>query len=496
MRRSIRASAFLVGVAGALLTCTHGLRAEDIWFTAHLQGQRAGFLHTVLQQVTRDGKQLTRASTELSLTVKRFNDLIEMRMETGDEEAADGKVVAVFMRQYLGRNQQQINTGEVVGKELVVRGVGNVPLNKRVPWNDDVVGLARQERLFQEKRVRPGDKFTYLSYEPMITAIVNTRVAVRDYEDVEVLGDKRRLLRVEISTDPIQGVQLPPLVSWLSADLRTVRSEVEMPGLGQMVLYRTTAEIAAQKPTAGKGIDIGVSQLISIDKRILRPYDTATATYRIRVAGDNNAATSFARDGRQEISNPRGDTFELTVRARGKSGSASTKVDDEYLQSCYFINSEDAKVREIARQATSASDPWRKALDLERWVYGNVSKQNFTEAFATADQVARTREGDCTEHAMLLAALCRAAGVPSRTALGLVYVGTGPRSPAFGFHMWTEVFVEGEWRSLDGTLGKGYVGATHLKIADHSWKDVQSLTPLLSVVRVLGKLKIDVLKVE
>ena len=64
------------------------------------------------------------------------------------------------------------------------------------------------------------------------------------------------------------------------------------------------------------------------------------------------------------------------------------------------------------------------------------------------------------------------------------------------YHMWTEVWVRGQWLPIDATLGRGYVGATHLKIADHSWADTTSLTPLLPVLRVLGKLSIEVVRVD
>ena len=37
--------------------------------------------------------------------------------------------------------------------------------------------------------------------------------------------------------------------------------------------------------------------------------------------------------------------------------------------------------------------------------------------------------------------------------------------------------------------------ATHLKIADSSWHNTQSLTPLLPALRVLGRVSIDVLEV-
>ena len=125
---------------------------------------------------------------------------------------------------------------------------------------------------------------------------------------------------------------------------------------------------------------------------------------------------------------------------------------------------------------------------IERWVHSHMDKKNYTEAFATADRVARTLEGDCTEHAVLAAAMCRAVGVPARTAFGLIYIENG--KPAMGFHMWTEVWVRGQWMPIDATLGKGFVGATHIKVSDHSWHDVQTVTPLLPVVRVVGKVAI------
>jgi hypothetical protein len=108
--------------------------------------------------------------------------------------------------------------------------------------------------------------------------------------------------------------------------------------------------------------------------------------------------------------------------------------------------------------------------------------------------VARDLRGDCRHHALLTAALCRAAGLPARTAIGLLYVYNG--GPKLGFHMWAEVCVDGQWLGLDSTLGKGGVSATHVKITHHSWHEVGSLTPLLPVARVMGKLRVEVLSVN
>jgi hypothetical protein len=62
--------------------------------------------------------------------------------------------------------------------------------------------------------------------------------------------------------------------------------------------------------------------------------------------------------------------------------------------------------------------------------------------------------------------------------------------------MWAEVYVRGAWLGLDATLGEGGVGASHIKVTDHSWHNVQSVTPLLPLQRVLGKMKIEVVSVS
>jgi hypothetical protein len=61
--------------------------------------------------------------------------------------------------------------------------------------------------------------------------------------------------------------------------------------------------------------------------------------------------------------------------------------------------------------------------------------------------------------------------------------------------MWTEVFVRGEWIPLDATLGKGGIGADHIKFADSSFSEEGASSPLesfLPLVSVLGKMKIEV----
>ncbi len=468
------------------------------WDAAYLQGGRAGSIHTFAEEFERDGQKLTRTTTELRLKIKRFSDTVELGMDSGDYETAEGKVVATFMRQYLAHGKQLQIVGVVVGDQLRLTR-DSTTLLPPARWNDAVVGAFKQQTLLKDRKIKPGDQFNYLSFEPTANFVLNNRLEVKDYEDVEVPGTNKkiRLLRVESKPDPVEKVQLPTLVVWVNAERDVVMSETEIPSLGKFRMLRTSKVNALAAGPIAQLTDVGLSQLVRLKQPIFKPYDTTTASYRVEVRDDADPASTFAQDGRQRVKNVKGSTFELHVRAApaGPQDPAAPAPGVEFTQSSYFITSADKRVQDLARLAVGAeTDPWRKALRIERWVHANMTPTN-DAALAPADHVARTLRGDCTEFAMLTAAMCRAEGVPSRTAVGLIYADVRGQ-PAFAFHMWTEVWAGGQWQSLDATLGKGRLDATHLKIADQSWHQARDMTPLFPVVRVLGRIRIDVLGVQ
>jgi Transglutaminase-like superfamily len=476
-----------------------GQVVEETWQSAKLDGTHAGYAHTIVREIARDGKKVWQTTVELRLALNRGQP-IQLRMETGSEETPEGKVTAVTMRQFQGRQLLLDMRGTVRDDELeVVVKSQQMVTRKTLSWDDRVLGLYGQEKIFQERKVKPGDTFSFKTFEPMISNFVTNRVTVKNYEEVGTRKGKQRLLRIEEVPDKVVAdngtVQLPPLIAWLDKDRRVVRSESEMPVLGKLVLERgSQREATASAGAAAR--DILVSASIPLNQRIPRPNETRSAVYRITVKGDDDAASTFVGDERQTSANVAGDTFELHVRASSGPTAVARpgKAKDVYLKSCHFINSDDPEVQRLSRSAVGReSDPWTRARKIERWVHDHMTV-SFSEDLCPAGNVARNLRGDCRQHSMLTAALCRAAGIPSRTAVGLVYA-EDPK-PVMAFHMWTEVFVDGQWLAIDATRGQGHVGATHLKITDSSWHDEVSLTPLLPVLRVVGKLTIKVLRVD
>ncbi len=130
-------------------------------------------------------------------------------------------------------------------------------------------------------------------------------------------------------------------------------------------------------------------------------------------------------------------------------------------------------------------------MALERATRELITKPDYAHGFASAAETIDSGAGDCTEHALLLAALARARGIPARVVTGLVYV-----DRKFLFHMWTKVYIDGRWIPLDGTLARGGIGAAHLKLSHSNLQGASAFGSMLPVAQVAGRLKIEILEVE
>jgi transglutaminase-like putative cysteine protease len=497
-RIAIACLAVLLGTATIPAAPPGEAPVEEFWEAAHLDGVKVGSLHTTVRAAEGEAGKILRTTAEFELSLRRGNAMVRLGMEQGTDETPEGRVVAVSMRQEQGP-QRLVLAGKLEdGKMHVLIDGGRI--ERRLRWADDVAGLYRREHLFQEKKPKPGDRFVLPVYDPEVNAVVSLRVAVKEPEEVSVLGTRRKLMRVEMVPDKLEGpgfsVQRPTTVVWLDDAFVPVRRQIELDGLGAVILTRTTREVATAAPgDPSRVTDINARNLVPLNRGIPGAHTARAAVYRVTLRDDPDPASAFVSDGHQDVKNLRGQTFDVHVHpVRPSSPRASPDPPGpEFLGSSHFLDCDAPVIRDLARRAAAdEKDAWRKAQRIERWVKTSMRVDNGA-AFAPASQAARDLRGDCRQYALLTAALCRAEGVPARTALGLVYVEKTGR-PYLGFHMWAEVWVDGQWRGLDACLGP--VGVGHVKVSDHSWHDTASQTPLLPVARVLGKATIEVVSID
>jgi len=133
-----------------------------------------------------------------------------------------------------------------------------------------------------------------------------------------------------------------------------------------------------------------------------------------------------------------------------------------YLQAEELIQSEDPEIQELALSITAGSkDFWEATCRLSTWVAayieGSVTGGSALETLQRGD-------GACGSQSMLLAALCRASGIPARVVWGCVY--TPEYGGSFGHHGWNEVYVgEAGWIPVDATFHEtDYVDSGHVRL--------------------------------
>jgi hypothetical protein len=112
-----------------------------------------------------------------------------------------------------------------------------------------------------------------------------------------------------------------------------------------------------------------------------------------------------------------------------------------------LLQSDDANIRDIAAEVVGDDhDAFSAAQKLQQWTSKNM-KFDLGIAIAPASEVARNRRGTCFGYAMLLGSLARAAGIPSRIHMGLVYAGG-----IWGGHAWVDIRAGRDWIPMDAAL--------------------------------------------
>ena len=137
----------------------------------------------------------------------------------------------------------------------------------------------------------------------------------------------------------------------------------------------------------------------------------------------------------------------------------------KYLEPELVIESnEPAIVSQAVRITSGSKDSWEAAVRLSKWVAENIA--GALPGGISAKNTLKTREAECGGHSRLLAAFCRAVGIPARLLVGCMY--TSYYSGGFGQHAWTEVYMgDAGWIPVDATINEpDFVDAGHIRLGE------------------------------
>jgi hypothetical protein len=465
---------------------------SDVWQVIYLGKSRMGYSHILSRPVTVDGKSLIKTDSESHLTIKRFGQTLQMETRQEEVELPGGELQSFV---YEVKNPPAAPTrtvGRVRGNFLVGENtIAGTAKEFTLPWDVTTKSPAYVDRYPHLHPFKPGEAASLRIFVPEQMQVSDVRFKALRRESVAGLDGRRRsLLRVTM----VESVMpQSPIEGYLDEHGEVVVSTTEM--LGQTLTTYTVSAEEALKEIAGEGLDIAVGTLVKTTA-IPRAHSTTRAVYRIKMHGEDPTPFFFS-DANQKVIRKGPDECEITVNCvRPGPSHRSIRVDRQYLSSTQFLQSNDRDVLiHVDRAARNLVEPAKIAIAMEKYVDREVQKKDFSTALASAGEVARTLQGDCTEHAVLLAAMLRARNIPSKIAVGLVYI--EPLS-SFGGHMWTEALLGDRWVPLDATLGTGEagIGAAHIKLGESSFADngPSPTTSFLPLIRVLGRIELTVVE--
>jgi transglutaminase-like putative cysteine protease len=360
-------------------------------------------------------------------------------------------------------------TAAVDGKKLHLKLLTGKDVTEQVLPLDQPLYLPAPLRASLTAGVmQPGRVLQALVFDPTTLRNDRIRITVVGRERVPHAEPDVEAWRV---TEEFRGVQT---TSWIDASGAVLREEGP---LGFVLVRQSPEQATAQDWTTQTALDVVASAAVPVAQPIVDARHRETLT--VRLSGINlddvPSDDEQVRDGalitmtRPALS---------AVHSYTLPYAAGGHADD--LAPTAFLQSDHPRIRATARKVIGGeSDALSAATRLNDWVYRSLRKVP-TVSIPNALQVLDMGEGDCNEHAVLLAALARAVGIPTRVVAGAVYL-----DGAFQYHAWCELWL-GQWVSIDPAFHQFPVDATHIKFV------IGGPETHLAMLSVIGRLHIEV----
>jgi hypothetical protein len=538
----------------AQLLLAHAAWAEpgglDRWYIVEIDGSKAGWAR---EAEVRDENDIITSTSELHFTFQRMGQESKVSASTRFVETEAGDLVEMGSAQTLG-------TEEVKETYTFIRGIAAYEVRRvtetvggkkeeTLPWPEGEWRSPAMARRLVEQHLRDGaETITYSTLDPSagLTVVTLTQRIVNRNAIVEAAGKTVPAVEWEVTNS-----LMPGMIGRDFVDPRGValRSELNFGGMKMTML-------ASEKEAALSDFappEMMAQTLVKPEgKKIERPREATRGVYILSLAdgadmpdlpsvGAQVAERLDAKRVRVEV--VRGRTSDDPCIPNQRHGGRPPERIPEWepcIVASTMIDNTDSEIVKIRsnlrenRENRQEDGPealpfetheWPVLRRLTRFVRDHIEDASLSVGFASASEVVRTRRGDCTEHAVLLAALVRINGfdfcsMPSRVVSGVVLV-PGPEGESiFGYHMWAQGqtsrqignamkqenggwsrAIDRRWLDLDAAIlpsdsDSPGVDATHIALSTSTMADGEMINSMASLVGLLGRLKIEVVEVE
>lgn len=468
----MRTLALLVlAFSGGLQAQAAQAQSEIIYHAVEMKSVLCGYSETDISTVVKDGKEMTLEKSRVFIMLSALG----MSFNTEVKSTA-------YMDPLTGRSTDvkvDIEQGQVkLGIEVVVEDnvahytpmMGGKP--KDIKLTPEVIFGDRQLFLQLVKDFTEGklEKKTYKNLEVMEGEIQESTFTKAGVEKLELAGKTYDAIVLEqlnqktgvkikwwidTKTSHMLKANLPNGRSLYLTD-RSVVDKIKMADMDEAIFAKVNVPIA----------DFQAISYMKV-KATVEPTGLWITKEGLNVPGQRfiGLIKDNLIEGVFEIEHKRYDGSDAPPFPPDFTKDKSLK---KYLEPEEMIESEDPvlikKAEEIAK---GSKDSWEAACRLSKWVADNISYA--IPGGGTARKTYDIKAGECGAHSLLLAAFCRAVGIPARVVWGCMY--TPNYGGSFGQHGWSEIYMgKAGWIPVDSTAFEtDYVDSGHIRLGVYQY---------------------------
>jgi hypothetical protein len=445
-------------------------RADVTWYAIVADnGQQLG--HASYEVVPRGGGREVIESQEVYLREEGGRPT-RMRTRTVTTEDASGVATSVVETMQTGRFDARSAVRIASGVARLTRETPSGEVSHDVRLSPDV-RFDGGEALLRNWDVGAAPQLSFDSFN--LDAMAVERVVI------EAIGSRDANGRVQAVRRRYEGGGLLGIARLvIDRDGRIVESVQPMFG-GAFHIRETTREAATRRHPPYQ-----VLPTSSLRSPVRIPSAARSAHLRYRLAFREGLTFALPQTGEQRT-DARDDAVILDVCATCGPG---LPTDAAYLADASrptpWMQSDDARLRQIADPIARMNISGARKMEmLLQRAQPYLENADYNGHYSAVDTIIR-RAGDCTEAAVLLAALGRAAGIPTRVVSGVSYTRGTYHGVTNGFiaHSWVLAYVDGAWRSFDLALMEFDSAHIALTIGDGDPRSIAAAGQLASLLSI------------
>jgi hypothetical protein len=334
-----------------------------------------------------------------------------------------------------------------------------------IQWPQGAVMSEGLRLLTLKKGLKEGTQYSVKIFSAGIMQAVDTKISIGPEQNVDLLGRVVTLREVK-TTLIMPGAGEIVSTGYVDRDLRMQKSIMPIAGM-QVEMVACAREFALGQNDVLELID---KMFLASPEPLNNLASAKSITYHLSPVKGASDFTIPSNDNQKAQRQDNGKIM-LKVKpvAAPKGAEFPYKGTDaailEAMKPTRFLQSDNENVIDLARRAVGGTkDAAEAARKIEAFVGEYIENRSLSVGYASAAEVAASRQGDCSEFAVLTAAMCRAVGIPAQVVAGVAYVDDFLGNRGFGGHAWTQVYIGDKWVGLDASFrggGRGGYDATY-----------------------------------